>query len=62
MGLFQGSLNVILRSYLGETSETVISMLPENEQAKSTIKYTGFFIAFVIGNTSMALSSGNHSL
>lgn len=62
VGLFQGSLNVVFRSYIGETSEIMISMLPEDKRAKSTIKYSGFFIVFITGTISMVLLSGNYQL
>ena len=61
IGLFQGSYNVLLRTYLGETSEVVISMLPKEQQAKSTIKYTNFFISFVIGSICVAIGPGQRA-
>ena len=58
IGLFQGSYSVLYRSYFGETSETVIAMLPEEEQSKSKIKYTNFFITFMIGYSFLAFGPG----
>ena len=58
IGLFQGSYSVLYRSYFGETSEIVMAMLPK-EQAKSTIKYTNFFITFMIAFSFMAFGPGN---
>ena len=48
----------ILRAYLGETSNTVIAMLPPEKQKKSTIKYTNFFLAFTLSTLCNAIGPG----
>ena len=58
VGLFQGGQLTILRVYLGETSNTVIAMLPPEKQKKSTIKYTNFFLAFAMSTLCDAMGPG----
>ncbi len=48
----------ILRAYLGETSVTVIAMLPPEKQKKSTLKYTNYFLAFSMGMLCLSLGPG----
>ena len=48
----------IFRTYLGETSATVISTLPPEKRKKSTIKYNNFLIGFTVGTTFVATGPG----
>ena len=48
----------IYRTYIGETSEIVISKLPREKQAKSTIKYTMIAVAFGVGTLGVATGPG----
>ena len=57
-GIFLGINQSIIRVYLGETSEKLIRALPIEKQAKSTIKYTAFFILFLFGAIGQALGPG----
>ena len=57
-GIFLGVHQSIVRVYLGETSEKLIRALPIEKQAKSTIKYTAFFILFLCGVIGQALGPG----
>ena len=50
----------ILRAYLGETSNTVIAMLPPEKQKKSTIKYTNFFLTFTMTAVCDAVGPGTY--
>ena len=52
----------IMRAYLGETSNTVIAMLPPEKQKKSTIKYTNFFVTFTMSTLFAALGPGKFTL
>ena len=58
VGLFQGGQMTILRAYIGETSNTVIAMLPPEKQKKSTIKYTNFFLVFTMSTLCNAIGPG----
>ncbi len=60
MGIYQGGQMTIFRTYLGETSTTVTAMLPAEKQAKSTIKYTNFFLAFGVITMSIAVGPGKY--
>jgi MFS family permease len=48
MGSCQGAVTVILRTYIGETSSTIIASLPPEQREKSTLKYTAFFVTFTV--------------
>ncbi len=48
----------MMRTYLGETSTTVIAMLPAEKQEKSKIKVTNFFITFTVSSTFIAIGPG----
>ena len=62
MGACQGAVTVILRTYIGETSSTIIASLPPEQREKSTLKYTAFFIAFQVCAMSVLLGPGKLSL
>lgn len=55
IGCYQGAHNTLFRAYLGETSNTLIAMLPPEKQRKSHIKNTNFFVAFGVGTVSLAV-------
>ena len=57
-GIFLGVHQSIIRVYVGETSEKLIRALPIEKQAKSTIKYTAFFILFLSGVIAQASAPG----
>ena len=58
VGIYQGAQMALFRTYLGETSATVISTLPPEKRKKSTIKYNNFLIAFTVGTTCVAVGPG----
>ena len=46
IGFYLGAMTVVIRTYIGETSSTVIAAMPPEKREKSTLKYTAFFAAF----------------
>ena len=48
----------VYRTYIGETSETLVSRLPKEKQAKSTTKYTMITITFSVGTFGVAMGPG----
>ena len=58
VGIYQGAQMALFRTYLGETSATVISTLPHEKRKKSTIKHNNFLIAFSVGTTFLAVDPG----
>ena len=56
IGFYVGAVTVIIRTYIGETSSTVIAAMPPEKREKSTLKYTAFFVAF--SACGMSLLSG----
>ena len=43
-----GAETVMFRTYVGETSSTVIAAMPPEKREKSTLKYTVFFVAYTV--------------
>ena len=43
-----GADTVTFRTYVGETSSTVIAAMPPEKREKSTLKYTAFFVGFTV--------------
>ena len=62
MGSCQGAVTVILRTYIGETSSTIIASLPPEQREKSTLKYTAFFVTFTVCTLSVLAGPGKLSL
>ena len=48
IGFFMGAETVMFRTYVGETSSTVIAAMPPEKREKSTLKYTVFFVAYTV--------------
>lgn len=48
----------VLRTYIGETSETVIASMPPEKREKSTLKYTTFLFTFSVCTLSVMAGPG----
>ena len=51
---------VVLRAYLGETSNHAVARLPPERQKKSNLKYTLFFVTFLASTLCNAVGPGLH--
>ena len=58
-GLHFGGHSVILRIYIGETSNTVRDILGEDPE-KSQLKNTNFLISFVMGTIGLVCGPGTY--
>ena len=52
----------MIRTYIGETSSTVIAKMPPAERKKSTLKYTAFFVTFTVCTLSLLSGPGKHQV
>ena len=50
-----------LRTYVGETTNTVMAMLPLEKQKTSKIKQNWFLLTFSVGTISVALGPGKNN-
>ena len=48
-----GAVTVILRTYVGETSSTVIAAMPPEKREKSKFKNTAFFAIVIVCDISV---------
>jgi MFS family permease len=48
IGFYMGADTVTFRTYVGETSSTIIAAMPLEKREKSTLKYTAFFVGFTV--------------
>ena len=60
IGFFIGAETVVLRTYVGETSSSVIAAMPVEKREKSTLKYTAFFIVFTVCALSVLSGPGEY--
>ena len=58
MGIFQGMWQSAMRTYAGETTNTVMAMLPLEEQRSSKIKQNCFLLLFPVGTINVAVGPG----
>ena len=58
IGFYMGAITVVMRTYIGETSSTVIAAMPAEKREKSTLKYTAFFAAFSVCSMSVLPGPG----
>ena len=48
IGFYMGAETATFRTYVGETSSTIIAAMPLEKREKSTLKYTAFFVGFTV--------------
>ena len=60
-GFYIGGVPVVLRTYIGETSSTVIATMPPVKRKKSTLKYTAFFVVYTVGTLSGISGPGEYT-
>ena len=58
IGVYQGSQMTILRAYIGETTNHATAKLSPEKQKKSALKYTVFFITFLVGTVCNSFGPG----
>ena len=61
IGSFQGAQLTLFRTYIGETSVTVISTMAPEKREKSTLKYTNFFITFFSCSLAVMFGPGEYN-